>query len=359
MTPEPELSIVIVNYNEAAYLRYCLASIYGNPPTREFEIIVVDNDSSDGSLEMLASEFPSVRVIASGENLGFAGGNNVGFKAARGEFVFILNPDTVVLPDCIDLLVSYLEAHPRVGAVGPWIRDREPDILQEASTSNGPLGPEAERRALDRYRVTENVAVREKWVNRFGRVRMPILLGRLVARPHTDPTQAVEVDWVLNCASLIRRREVGREFLMDERWFIGTEEIEFCCGWLRPRGYEFFILPQAQVIHFGGRSYEGRPDWAARLYPLMHAAIYARRNEIFGPVSARVDALVGFFDHLALYGGLGLLQLLRPTPARREMMAIYRLLLPVNLRLFFRGASHADEINEEFRRWLPGAVEAR
>lgn len=356
MSPEPQLSVVIVNHNSGAYLRYCLASIHRHPPSREFEIIVVDNASEDGSLEMLAAAFPGVRVIASPVNLGFAGGNNLGFKEAQGDLVFILNPDTVALPGCLDLLISFLETHPQAGAVGPWIRDREEDILRSPSASQAPVGSEDERRALERYQVTSKVTVREKWVNRFRRVRMPIVLGRLLARPHTDPTEPVAVDWVLNCASLIRRRDVGREFLMDETWFIGTEEIEFCCGWLRPRGYGFFIIPEAQVVHFGGRSYEGRPEWAARLHPLMHAAIYIRRRDIFGPGWARLDSLVALLDHLALYCGLAILQLLSPAPARREMMTVYKILSAVNVRLLVHGASHAHRINQEFREWLPGAA---
>lgn len=354
----PQLSIVILNYNTVAYLRYCLTSIHVNPPARDFEILVVDNASSDGSAEMVARDFPEVRLIQSETNLGFAGGNNVGFREARGNYVFILNPDTIVLPRCLDLLMSYLDAHPDVGAVGPWIREREPDVLDFAPDGLLAVDAHAEA-AVRRYDVKPTVEVREKWVNRFGRLRIPISIGRVLARPHTDAGRVVKVDWVLNCASLIRREQVQREFLMDENWFIGTEEIEFCCGWLRSRGFRFVILPMAQIVHFGGRSYTGRADWAAQLYPLMHAAIYVRRVEIFGRFWARADSAVALLDHVALYAGLRILEAIRSKPSRREMIDVYGLLIGVHLRLLTRGIAEAHRINVEFRQWIPAASESR
>jgi GT2 family glycosyltransferase len=359
MATKPKLSILIVNYNEGSYLRYCVESIYASAPSCAYEVIVVDNASSDGSVEMLSESFPDVRVIASSDNRGFAGGNNMGFTAAEGDFVLILNPDTIVLPRCLDLLVSYMEAHPNVGAVGPWIRDREPDILGQTGCPDAEPTADEVAESLAQYTVRKDVRIRERWVNTFGRVRIPLTFIRMIAPAHTNSERPVRVDWVLNCASLIRRADVDREFLMDETWFIGTEEIELCCGWLRSRGREFVILPKAQIVHFGGRSYEGRADWAAQLHPLMHAAIYARRTEIFGSTWARIDSLVAFLDHLALYVGLWCLDLARYSQPRREMMAVYRILMRVNLRLFARGSREATAINGGFRAWVSSASEAR
>lgn len=113
----PELSIVIVNFNTREPLRRCLASIWAEHGDLDVEIIVVDNGSRDGSAEMVRAEFPEVKLIVPGYNTWFTGGNNLGLAAATGEFVFILNPDTVIHSDTLPTLIAYLRTHPQVGAV--------------------------------------------------------------------------------------------------------------------------------------------------------------------------------------------------------------------------------------------------
>ncbi len=115
------LSIIIVNWNVRDLLRECLQSIEAGRDGLSLEIIVVDSASSDDSAAMIQSEFPSVRLIACTENVGFPRGNNIGLREARGDYLLLLNPDTVVLGDALEVLVSYLQANPDVGAVGPQL----------------------------------------------------------------------------------------------------------------------------------------------------------------------------------------------------------------------------------------------
>ena len=113
-----DLSIIIVNWNGLAVLRDCLASIYDVDHALEFELIVVDNASHDGSVMMVRREFPQVRLVCNSRNLGFAAGNNCGFALAQGRHVLLLNSDTLVLPGALAESVKYLDAHPEAGVLG-------------------------------------------------------------------------------------------------------------------------------------------------------------------------------------------------------------------------------------------------
>ncbi|CDM65088.1 glycosyltransferase family 2 protein [Pyrinomonas methylaliphatogenes] len=338
------ISIIIVNWNTKDYLRRCLASIYRNLPSCKCEIIVVDNASSDGSVEMVRSLFPEVKLIVSETNLGFARGNNIGFQNARGEFVFVLNPDTIVLPGCLESLFQFMRANPEAGVIGPWIRERE--NISTDSFQNG------EAAFLDeKLNVTREVSMPERWNNRFGRVRIPNSIGSKFIKPHTNPTVPLEVDWVLNAASFFRRRDVDRDFLMDETFFIGTEEIEFCCGLMKRKGLKCFILPYAQIIHWVGKSYSGRINWAARLHQLAQAAIYFRREQLYGSFWARCDSLVALWDHSVLSLALKLKNLYNYDEERENMQRIYRSLLRTDISLILGGRDKALQIGSEFREW--------
>ena len=115
------ISIIVVNWNQANYLEKCLEALHSRPLDEPLEIIVVDNASSDRSLEMVRSQFAGVRVIANSDNLGFARANNQGLAASHGEFRCLLNNDAEVVGDALARMAAYLRAHPSVGAVGPQL----------------------------------------------------------------------------------------------------------------------------------------------------------------------------------------------------------------------------------------------
>src|SRR5580693_7558972 len=116
-----DISIIIVGWNSKPYLEECLESLCVSPPSRSMEIIVVDNASTDGSVDMVAAKFPHVKLIKSEENLGFARANNVAIQESHGRYVGLVNPDVKVLPGCLDALADYLDQNPRVGNVGPRV----------------------------------------------------------------------------------------------------------------------------------------------------------------------------------------------------------------------------------------------
>jgi GT2 family glycosyltransferase len=237
--PSIDLSIVIVNWNVCDLLRQCLSSILGagcrEPDAGRVEIIVVDNASTDGSADMVRDEFPGVRLVVNAENRGFPAANNQGIAAARGRYVFLLNPDTEVESGALDAMISYADAHPDVGVVGPQLlnpdgsvqssRRRFPTLLTGLLESTW-LEPHAPRRLLERYRVLD--------------------------RPD-DATQ--DVDWVDGAALMARREAIERVGPMDEGFFMYSEELDWCRRF-REAGWRVVYLPEARILHYRGRSSE-------------------------------------------------------------------------------------------------------
>jgi len=115
---QPDVSIVIVNYNTPQYTIQCLESIYKASPKADYEIVLVDNASPDGSAEQLEKKYPLIKMVRSGKNSGIAGGNNLGTRAASGRYILLLNNDTLVKPGAIDLTIEFLNAHPEAAGVG-------------------------------------------------------------------------------------------------------------------------------------------------------------------------------------------------------------------------------------------------
>jgi GT2 family glycosyltransferase len=326
------VSVVIVNHNTATFLARCLRSLRKSTAAQESEVIVVDNASSDGSAELVSREFPEVEFVASEENVGFARGNNLGFERAQGEFVFILNPDTEVPPDCVAQLVAFMRARPDVGAAGPLIVNVEPGSEPLTDPHPAPV-------------------VHERWANRFGPVRVPHLAGPLLRGRVGDGT-AFTVDWVLNAASLIRASAIRRDRLMDETFFIGTEEIELGVGHLRANGFVCAILPRARVFHYIGRSFDDRVEPNIRGYELAQAAIHYRRAEFHSPLWARVDSVLAAIDHAILWGLIVVRHAVSPTSARAMQRAIWRRLVRVDLRLARGSVPEALTVDAEFRAWI-------
>ena len=116
----PEISVIIVSWNASGYLEKCLGSL-SSGIARTYEVIVVDNNSSDGSPTMIMNKYPWVKLIQTGANLGFSKGNNIGIKSSRGKYLALINSDALALPDCLDALSQFLADHPDVGMVGPRV----------------------------------------------------------------------------------------------------------------------------------------------------------------------------------------------------------------------------------------------
>jgi GT2 family glycosyltransferase len=234
-----KLSIIIVNWNSARFVRQCLKSIAANPPACPHEIIVVDSGSFDECAEMLAREFPAVQFLQSQQNVGFATGNNLGAKRSRGRFLNFLNPDTEVAPGALDRLRNTLEHQPDAGLVGARLLN-----------SDGTL----QMSCIQSFPTVLNQALDSDFLYRtFPRSR---LWG---IAPLHDATSSPAVVEVISGACIMLKRSVFESVGgFDERYFMYSEDLDLCYR-VRQTGFDCLYVPDAQIVHHGGGSSNSAP----------------------------------------------------------------------------------------------------
>jgi len=255
----PTLSIVIVNYNAQEHLENCLASLTSSPPAVAHDIIVVDNASTDGSVEAVRARWPKVTLIEQPSNVGFAAGNNAGIRASHGMLILLLNNDTIVPAGAIDALVGRLLAHPDAAVAGPRLVDK----TGRAELSFGPMiSPLNEAR--QKLTVKLNELGVGRWVERATR-------------------RERYVDWVSGACLLARRTDAEQAGLLDERYFLYTEDVDFCAA-IRARGRRVLFTPAAEVVHLRGRSRSTAPQAMNAAYRRSHVAFYDKHHPGWAPL---------------------------------------------------------------------------
>jgi N-acetylglucosaminyl-diphospho-decaprenol L-rhamnosyltransferase len=251
MMAMPRLSIVIVSYNARADLERCLETLVGNRPVVDHEIVVVDNASADDTVAAVRKRWSGVRLIEAGGNLGFSKANNLGIRQSFGELVLLLNGDTLVPPGAIDGLVEVMDARRDVAIVGPRLVD-----------------------ARGRAELS------------FGRMISPIneLRQKLRARGNVErlTSREREVDWVSGACLLVRRTDAEAVGLMDERYFMYTEDVDFCAA-VRARGRNVLFTPRVQVIHLRGRSRQSALRATENAYRRSQIAFYEKHHPGWAP----------------------------------------------------------------------------
>lgn len=233
------LSVIIVSWNVRDLLRRCLRSVMEQTATfRECtaEIIVVDNASADGTVEMLREEFPDVHLIPNAENEGFTRGNNKALAVAQGRYLFLLNPDTELHAGALGTLLQYIETHPRVGILGP-------------RHYYGDGSPQSSRRRFPTFATAflESTQL-QQW---FPRNR--VLTHYYMLDTPDDAT--MEVDWINGAAMLARREMYTQIGGLDEGFFMYSEELDWCYR-AKQAGWQIVYLPSVELTHFEGRSSE-------------------------------------------------------------------------------------------------------
>jgi GT2 family glycosyltransferase len=265
---QPYIITVILNTNRREDTLACLASL-GHSTYRNHHIIVLDNASTDGSVEAIRAAFPSVQIIALSRNLGYAGNNNVGIKAALeqgADWVFVLNEDTILAPECMAALAEAGESDRRIGIVGPMVYHHdEPTVIQSAGGS------------LGRHWESRHIAQNEPDTHQF--------------------TQAREVDWISGCAILVRRTLIEQVGMLDERFFYYWEETEWCLR-ASKAGWRILHVPRAKLWHKGvQRDYRPKPSVAYyntrnRLLMLMkHNAPLRTRVLVWGQIARTLTSM--------------------------------------------------------------------
>jgi GT2 family glycosyltransferase len=246
------LSIIIVSYNARDDLRRCLESLRTTPPRTDHEIVVVDNASSDGSTEE-AARSPGARVIRNTENLGFSRANNIGIRASTGRNLLLLNSDTVVPPGAVDRLMAILEARPDVAVVGPRLVNGAGRAELSFGRMIGPFN-EIRQKRLARSAQVEELTRQERFT-----------------------------DWVSGACLMVRRSDAEAVGLLDERFFMYTEDVDFCAS-IRARGRKILFTPEVEVVHLVGRSAASAPAATREAYRRSRVAFYEKHHPLWAPV---------------------------------------------------------------------------
>jgi GT2 family glycosyltransferase len=255
-----DVSIVIVSWNVKELLRECLRSLRANAGDVRYEAIVVDNQSSDGSPELVRTDFPWAKLIEPNANLGFGRGNNLGFQHARGRWVLLLNPDTVVLERAIERLVKFGDKHQEAGAVGG--KTLKEDLTLERSCVWGSPGLWP--------MICKSVGLQVVFKN--SRVFNP------EAMDWWPRDTEREVDVITGCFLMIRREVYEKTGGFDPRFFMYAEEVDLCWR-IRKLGWKLRFTPEAQIIHLVGASAaKAKPN---RLYHL-HLALLKLYRKHYG-----------------------------------------------------------------------------
>lgn len=225
---EPALSIILVCWNNKAYLDPCLQSLYETGMRNSFDVVVVDNGSTDGSQQMLKEKYPEVKIIQNTSNLGLGKASNQGIEATQGRHILLLNNDTIVNGAAFDTMVDFLEQHPKVGAVGGKV-----------------LNPDGSVQSCYNYFSTlwEEFLI----ATRLGELSRPGYPSVL------EGNEIKSVDWMTSACLMVRRAAFHQIGLLDESYFIYGDEADLQYR-LKKAGWDVYFLPHATTIHYGGRS---------------------------------------------------------------------------------------------------------
>ena len=237
-----DLSIIIVNWNTKEITLDCLRSVFEQTKNLSFEVILVDNGSSDGSLTAIRRGFPSVRLIENRENLGFAKASNQGIKNSRGKYILLLNSDTVILKKALDKMVGFMERNAEVGACSA--------------------------RLVGTDRKTQHIAARFPSLFHYFN---EYILGRPSANyPREKYGRNMEVEALIGACLMLRKEVISQVGLLSENYFMYSEDVDLCYR-IRKAGWKIMYLAEPEVVHLGGESSKkvkremDRKLWESRL----------------------------------------------------------------------------------------------
>ncbi|MBW7991968.1 MAG: glycosyltransferase family 2 protein [Planctomycetes bacterium] len=229
-----KLSIIIVSWNVREDLLRCMRSIKENEPSCDFEVIIVDNASTDDTVNMIKKSFSEVKLITNQQNRGFAAANNQAIELSQGEYVLLLNPDTILHPKSLDILVKFMDSNEDMGACGPKL------LNADGSTQDSVRRFPSFRGALHRHTVFKFVGIFK------GEYR------KWVMYDFKNDKQR-DVDQVMGAALMVKRSVTEQVGLMDERFFMYYEEVDLCYR-IKQAGWRIVFIPEAVITHIGGGS---------------------------------------------------------------------------------------------------------
>ncbi|HRK61223.1 MAG TPA: glycosyltransferase family 2 protein [Candidatus Omnitrophota bacterium] len=244
------LTILIVNFKTTKLTLACIQSIYDFQPQCSFEIVLVDNGSNDGIGEKVAEQFPAVRFIETGDNVGFSRANNLGIHNSRGEFVVLLNSDVKLIESVWDAMVEFMRQQPELGVIG--CREVDGDGNFQLSCGHFPNFINEIIRKIMHYRLSINDhKIRDYLDEKYSNLGL--------------------VDWVSGSCMMIRRKALMDAGLLDEQFFMYFEDIDFCCR-VQNKGWGIRYFPAVTICHYGGRSAK---------HNLLHVLVEYRRSQAY------------------------------------------------------------------------------
>jgi GT2 family glycosyltransferase len=259
-----KLSIVILCWNDLGVIGDCLRSVHDETHDIDFEVIVSDNGSTDGSLEFISQHFPNVRIVTNGVNLGFAKGNNAGIALSSGEYVLILNPDTVIHDRALQKWVAFADCHPEAGAFGCRVLNRD-------GSYQGPARPFP--------------TIWRDWIAALYLRSLAYLSDLFISDTYTGwkgDTERV-IDWQSGCCVMFRGRVLRDLGGFDGQFFYHFEEVDLCRR-VWSAGYPILYTPNAVITHLGGQSVNRFP---IRFELERYRSRYRYFHKHFGPEGAR------------------------------------------------------------------------
>lgn len=310
----PDFSVIIVSYNVAPLLEECITSLLEHMAGLQLEIIVVDNASQDGSPALVRTKFPGVLLIENKNNYGFPRGCNQGLWQASGRYIFFLNPDARLEKNALQALFNFMEANPDCGIAGPRIHYPDGSEQPNRRRFPGPALAFIESTILQRYRPFKNL----KALHRF-------------TFEDVSAEKAQTIDWLVGAAFVVRREVVEQIGGLDERFFMYSEELDFCRR-AKKAGWQVWYTPEATVVHQEGQS--SKQNLASRHINFQTSKI-AYYRKYYGPLYAGIlrNFLLG--TYLFQYGEEWLkLQLRHKRELRRERLALISKVLMSGLRPF-------------------------
>ncbi|MEJ2008119.1 MAG: glycosyltransferase family 2 protein [Acidobacteriota bacterium] len=305
-----KLSIVILCWNDRKVIGDCLHSIYAGTQMTDFEVIVSVNGSSDGSVEFIRDNYPQVRVILNGANLGFAKGNNVGIRASQGKYVLILNPDTIIHEGALDKWLRFVDHHPEAGAFGCRVLNR--DGTYQISARPFPT----------------------IWRDLLGALylrRLAYFSDMFISDTYTgwSGNTEREIDWQSGCCILFRADVLKTLGGFDEQFFYHYEEVDLCKR-VWHAGYPILFTPDVTITHLAGQSVNRFP---VRFELERCRSRYRYYYKHFGKRGARQYRHIYLARLRLRQVGYGILYALQPTESLKSRLEMYRVSARWNRRL--------------------------
>lgn len=276
---KPELSIIIVNFNEKDGLAACLTSIQDNISSLTYETIVIDNFSTDGSAAMVEADYPQTLLVQNDTNLGYPAANNIGIKISQGDYLLFLNPDTLIYPGVLEGLLAKMKQDPQIGAVAPAMRP----------------GP-------GKYQISFG------WkVNFWTELKKKCFLNAYYGFRIKRKKQSRQVFWLSGACLLARRQAVAAAGQFDEHYFLFFEDIDLCFG-MQKLGWKLWFCPEFEILHHAATATSKTPLFSRYHYRKSQLYFYQKHNSFASQMFLKT--------YLWLY--FRLMFLLRPRSQSRE-----------------------------------------